>query len=66
MTYLLGADWPRYFDLIVVDARKPLWFSDGTAFRQVDRETGALKLGMHTGAFRKNQVYSGGGWSCVR
>jgi 5'-nucleotidase len=60
MTYMLGNDWANSFDLVVVDARKPLWFSDGTAFRQVDKVTGALKIGMHTGTLRKGSVYSGG------
>jgi len=53
-------DWTTYFDYIVVDARKPLFFSEGTTLRQIDRETGALKLGMHTGPILEHRVYSGG------
>ena len=28
--------WQSYFDLILVDARKPLFFGEGTVLRQVD------------------------------
>lgn len=52
--------WTTYFDIIVVDAKKPLFFSEGTILRQVDTTTGALRVGIHTGDFRKGHVYSGG------
>lgn len=60
MTYLIGSDWPSYFDIAIVDARKPLWFAEGTVFREVDTSTGALKIGIHTGPLKKGVVYSGG------
>ncbi|MCL4127990.1 UNVERIFIED_CONTAM: hypothetical protein GTU68_047543 [Idotea baltica] len=53
-------DWKDYFDYIVVDACKPVFFSDGTIMRQVNTDTGALKLGTPTGAMKKGHVYSGG------
>ncbi|KAM7349997.1 5' nucleotidase B isoform 1-T1 [Cochliomyia hominivorax] len=53
-------DWKTYFDVIVVDARKPLFFGEGTILRQVDTETGALKIGTHIGPLQPGQVYSGG------
>lgn len=53
-------DWKTYFDTIVVDARKPLFFGEGTILRQVDTTTGALKIGTHMGPLQANQVYSGG------
>ncbi|XP_073833133.1 5' nucleotidase B isoform X1 [Musca autumnalis] len=53
-------DWKTYFDVIVVDARKPLFFGEGTILRQVDTETGALKIGTHMGPLQPGQVYSGG------
>lgn len=31
-----GSSWRSYFDLIVVDTRKPLFFAGGTVLRQVD------------------------------
>lgn len=52
--------WTTYFDIIVVDAKKPLFFGEGTILRQVDTTTGALKVGTHTGGFKAGQVYSGG------
>ncbi|XP_066248458.1 cytosolic purine 5'-nucleotidase isoform X1 [Euwallacea similis] len=53
-------NWTTYFDIVVVDACKPLFFGDGTILRQVDTSTGALRLGIHTGPFQKDHVYSGG------
>lgn len=52
--------WKTYFDTIVVDARKPLFFGEGTILRQVDTSTGALKIGTHMGPLQEGQVYSGG------
>lgn len=52
--------WTSYFDMIVVDAKKPLFFGEGTILRQVDTTTGALRVGTHTGGIRPGQVYSGG------
>ncbi|XP_071449010.1 cytosolic purine 5'-nucleotidase isoform X2 [Hetaerina americana] len=53
-------NWKTYFDYIVVDARKPLFFGEGTILRQVDTVSGALKIGSHMGPLLKGQVYSGG------
>ncbi|CAH0552528.1 unnamed protein product [Brassicogethes aeneus] len=53
-------NWKTYFDIIVVDARKPLFFGEGTILRQVDTNTGALRVGIHTGPFQREHVYSGG------
>ncbi|XP_063705231.1 cytosolic purine 5'-nucleotidase isoform X2 [Culicoides brevitarsis] len=53
-------NWRSYFDFIVCDARKPLFFSEGTILRQVDTTTGALKIGTHIGPMQQGQVYSGG------
>lgn len=60
MTYLIGENWRSYFDITVVDARKPKWFSEGTVFREVDPVTSAFKLGIHSGPFKPTGVYSGG------
>ena len=53
-------NWRSYFDYIVVDARKPLFFAEGTILRQVDEKTGALKIGHHMGPLQSGKVYSGG------
>lgn len=60
MVYLLGDTWREFFDVIIVDSRKPLWFAEGTVFREVNTETGALKIGIPTGPLKKGAVYSGG------
>lgn len=53
-------DWKTYFDVIVVDARKPLFFGEGSIMRQVDTSTGALRVGTHIGPLQTEHVYSGG------
>lgn len=54
-------DWKTYFNIIVVDAKKPLFFGEGTILRQVDTNTGALKVGTYLGrTLQEGQVYSGG------
>uniref|UniRef100_A0A4W4DR67 Cytosolic purine 5'-nucleotidase n=1 Tax=Electrophorus electricus TaxID=8005 RepID=A0A4W4DR67_ELEEL len=67
MTYLFDfphgtphRPWQSYFDLILVDARKPLFFGEGTVLRQVDTTTGRLKIGTYTGPLQHGIVYSGG------
>lgn len=32
----LGRHWRTYFDYIVVDAKKPLFFEEGTSLKEVD------------------------------
>ncbi|CAH1782892.1 unnamed protein product [Owenia fusiformis] len=53
-------EWTSYFDFILVDAKKPLFFGEGTILRQVDRKTGGCSIGTHMGPLRQGQVYSGG------
>ncbi|XP_074546483.1 5'-nucleotidase, cytosolic II, like 1 [Halichoeres trimaculatus] len=69
MTYLLQSNvkggnpqdqWRSYFDLIVVDTRKPQFFAEGTVLRQVDTDTGKLRIGTYTGDLKHGTVYSGG------
>ncbi|XP_059214087.1 5'-nucleotidase, cytosolic II, like 1 isoform X2 [Centropristis striata] len=52
--------WRTFFDLIVVDTRKPLFFAEGTVLRQVDTDTGKLRIGTYTGDLAHGTVYSGG------
>ncbi|XP_072027120.1 cytosolic purine 5'-nucleotidase-like isoform X2 [Amphiura filiformis] len=52
--------WYQYFDVCIVSANKPKFFGTGSVLRQVDLETGALKIGTHVGPFQRGQVYSGG------
>merc|ERR1712156_821732 len=64
MTYLFDfpglRPWRSYFNYVVVDGRKPAFFGEGTVLRQVDVNTGKLKIGRHTGEMREDSVYSGG------
>lgn len=53
-------NWKTYFDWIVVDAKKPLFFGEGTTLRQVDTLTGAFKMGHHVGPLHEGVVYAGG------
>ncbi|XP_062340020.1 5'-nucleotidase, cytosolic II, like 1 isoform X2 [Osmerus eperlanus] len=52
--------WQSYFDLIVVDTRKPLFFAGGTELRQVNTNTGNLRIGTYTGDLQHGTIYSGG------
>ncbi|KAL3994760.1 5' nucleotidase family protein [Acanthocheilonema viteae] len=60
LSYLIGPDWTSYFDVSIVDAKKPLWFLKGTVFRQIDTATGTPKIGVHQGLLKKGDVYAGG------
>ncbi len=68
MTYLMQSGdgeedarpWAEYFDQVIVDARKPLFFGEGTVLRQVELSTGNLMIGRHTGELKEGMVYSGG------
>ncbi len=72
MTYLLTnnygnskRDWKSYFNYILVDAQKPLFFSEGTTLRIIDPNTGSMKLGSYSGQLQQNEVYSGGSCEVV-
>ncbi|KAM3719017.1 Cytosolic purine 5'-nucleotidase [Dirofilaria immitis] len=60
LSYLIGPDWTSYFDVSIVEAKKPLWFVKGTVFRQIDTVTGTPKIGVHQGLLKKGDVYAGG------
>ncbi|VDN03634.1 unnamed protein product [Thelazia callipaeda] len=66
MEYLLGKEWTSYFNVTIVDAKKPKWFSEGTVFRQVNTKTGALRIGVHMGPLEEGQVYAGGSCDAFR
>ncbi len=38
-----GENWQAYFDYTFVDAKKPLFFMEGTVMRQVNKTTGQLR-----------------------
>ncbi|KAF5400117.1 Cytosolic purine 5'-nucleotidase [Paragonimus heterotremus] len=52
--------WTSYFDYIVIDAKKPEFFQEGTILRVVAQTTGQRSIGHHMGALETGQIYSGG------
>jgi len=52
--------WKELFDMIIVSAKKPTFFGQGTPLRQVDENTGQLRIGSYTGKHSPDRVYSGG------
>ena len=52
--------WKDLFDFIGVDARKPLFFGEGTTLRRVNEETGQLRIGRYTGKHAEGLIFSGG------
>lgn len=50
----------RITDQVIVSAAKPAFFMKGTTLREVDKETGQLKIGHVTGKFQPGSVYQGG------
>ena len=57
--------WRSYFDYVIVDAKKPLFFEEGSMLREVDKETNSLRLGVFTGPMQQGKVFSGGEWFVV-
>eukprot|EP00741_Cyanophora_paradoxa_P008724 tig00001373_g8446.t1 len=60
------AVWISYFDIVIVNARKPLFFKEGTSLRQVDTSTGRLMLSAVSGPLALGRVYSGGSLDMFR
>eukprot|EP01135_Chromosphaera_perkinsii_P009739 Nk52_evm4s1869 gene=Nk52_evmTU4s1869 len=52
--------WKTYFDVIICDARKPLFFGEGTALREVNLKSGRVKIGTVLNKFERGKVYVGG------
>ncbi|VDP92451.1 unnamed protein product [Echinostoma caproni] len=52
--------WTSYFDYIVIDAKKPSFFQEGTILRVVEQTTGQRSIGHHMGKLETGQIYSGG------
>eukprot|EP01119_Soliformovum_irregulare_P018681 TRINITY_DN5778_c0_g1_i2.p1 TRINITY_DN5778_c0_g1~~TRINITY_DN5778_c0_g1_i2.p1 ORF type:complete len:526 (-),score=132.72 TRINITY_DN5778_c0_g1_i2:56-1633(-) len=64
MAYLLDTNkeslpWQDYFDVAIVNGRKPLFFGEGTTLREVNIDTGNLKIGT-IDSFKPGRVYEGG------
>ena len=37
-------NWVDYFDYVIVDAKKPLFFAEGSILRQIDRVSSRVRL----------------------
>lgn len=60
LRYILGDDWTNLFDVTVVSAKKPHFFSkDNIPFRRYDPEIDA-RLWDRVNTFEKGQIYYGG------
>jgi 5'-nucleotidase len=69
MKHLLGNLWKEYFDIVIVNGRKPHFFGDGTTLREVDEKTGNLKLSnisSSTTGFERGKIYNGGNLSLFK
>ncbi|KAN0053363.1 hypothetical protein ACTA71_009813 [Dictyostelium dimigraforme] len=69
MSYMMNGynpnypSWRDYFDVIIVGADKPRFFSEGTTIREVDTETGNLRITNVKDRFEPGKVYHGGSLS---
>ena len=62
--YLSGASWRSLFDVVIVAARKPTFFTrEDPVYRIVDSDEGLLKE--HTGPLQPTEAYHGGNASMV-
>lgn len=57
--------WNEFFDLIIVDAKKPSFWREGTPLKEVNMESGAKSLEEYVGHGEKHHVYSGGNSSLI-
>lgn len=69
----MTTNWRSYFDIVIVSAKKPLFFESGkylsiklelmikgTVLRKVDTETGRSFIGTYAGPLNQGDVYEGG------
>jgi len=60
MCYMLGPDWQNYFDLIIIQAQKPSFFTTNyRAFREYSPKSDRLKW-KPVDQFQPSKVYAGG------
>ena len=59
MCYMLGNDWQQYFDLIIIQANKPSFFTENyRVFREYSTKSNRMKWKPVT-RFRRSKIYSG-------
>eukprot|EP00053_Salpingoeca_punica_P014290 m.129801 g.129801 ORF g.129801 m.129801 type:complete len:543 (+) comp16419_c0_seq2:321-1949(+) len=54
------SNWVDYFDAVITNAKKPLWFDQGRSFRRLDPETGRMTFHAVSN-FEKGGIYTEGG-----
>lgn len=64
--YALGADWRELFDLVLVGAPKPAFFTDSSIPFKVLQEDGSLLPLSPDERLNSSTVYCGGNWPAVR
>jgi len=66
MCYMFGDDWRTLFDIIIVNARKPSFFSaKNRHFRVYSPKTGRLKW-QRVLNLQRGKIYSGGNYDCLK
>lgn len=74
MEFLLGSDWQSFFDVVIVSAGKPRFYTTDRSFREVSQTTGKIQWTEVT-KLEKGKIYSHGsmealtrmtGWSGPR
>ncbi|VDM19090.1 unnamed protein product [Hydatigera taeniaeformis] len=66
MRYVVGREWERFFDVIIVKANKPDFFRSNSApFRAID-ETGAFKSWEGVTKLERGQFYRGGNLNLLK
>ena len=62
MTYMFDENWRSLFDIVIVNAKKPSFFTAaGRHFRVYSPKTGRLKW-QKVATFREQRIYSGGNY----
>ncbi|CAK0886513.1 unnamed protein product [Prorocentrum cordatum] len=59
MSHAVGDDWKKLFDVVVVDAGKPKFYTDDRPFREVSQNTGRKKFKKIT-SIDRDEVYCEG------
>ncbi len=57
LKYLLSDDWRSYFNVVIVDANKPTFYSSNKPFREVDTSRNRMRWDEVT-ALRPGRVYA--------
>lgn len=65
-SYVLGTNWRELFDLVLVDARKPAFFTNSSIPFKAIQEDGSLRTLSPDERLDAHTIYCGGNWSAVK